>query len=370
MAKLTLKNVSKQYPTGKKALVDFSLEVPEKEFIVIVGPSGCGKTTLLRLIAGLESVSKGEIYMDDVLVNKVKPKDRSVTLVFQNYALFPYMTAYENIAFGLKISGMSKEETDAKVMEAANILGIRNELQFRPRSLSGGQRQRVALGRAMVRSPKFFLLDEPLSNLDAKLRAEMRTQIAELYDRLDATFIYVTHDQVEAMTMGNRIVVINDGVMQQIGTPTEIYDRPANKFVAGFIGYPEINFLYGVLLDEGENVRLTMCGEKIYLPHDMFERADKSLLDGKRGVIVGIRPEDVLISSEPNENFHVVNAVVRSVDVLGHDYIVYTKVGGANVTLKTAEPVKRGSKIMISIDKRRMCFFSAVTGKNIIDYGT
>ena len=353
MSELILKNVSKVYPTGKTAIADFCLQSSGKEFIVIVGPSGCGKTTLLRLIAGLENATKGDIIMDGVKVNKLKPKDRSVTIVFQNYALFPYMTAYDNMAFELKIKGVDKKERDKKVMEAAEILGLKSELKYRPRSLSGGQRQRVALGRAMVVSPKFFLLDEPLSNLDAKLRAEMRSQIIDLYEKLDATFVYVTHDQVEAMTMGTRIAVICDGVMQQIGTPSEIYDHPKNKFVASFIGSPEMNFLYGVLLKEAGGVKLTVCGEKIMLPQEMFDKVDESYL---------------VIAFGEGENFHSVQAVVKGADVLGRDLIVYTKVRGASVTIKTTVPVKRGDKLNIAFDKSRMHFFSAVTGMNIMNY--
>ena len=354
MSTLTLNNVSKVYQTGKTAIADLNLSSMGKEFLVVVGPSGCGKTTLLRLIAGLETATKGDILMDEIRVN----------------LSLPHMSAYDNIAFELKIKKTPKQEIEKKVMEAADILGIRNELKYRPRSLSGGQCQRVALGRAMVSRPKFFLLDEPLSNLDAKLRAEMRSEIMNLYEKLDATFIYVTHDQIEAMTMGSRMVVLNDGVMQQIGTPSEIYNHPINKFVAGFIGSPEMNFLYGVLLNKDNGVCLTVCGEKIILPGRLFDRADKSYLDGKRGVIAGIRPEDIVVFPEKSDNLYEVKAAVKGVDVLGKEMIVYTKVGGASVAVKTTIPVKKGDNIKIAFDIERMHFFSAVTGMNIIDYGT
>jgi multiple sugar transport system ATP-binding protein len=243
MAKVTLKDVYKIYPNNVVAVNDFNLEIADKEFIVLVGPSGCGKSTTLRMIAGLEDISKGEIYIGDRLVNDVPPKDRDIAMVFQNYALYPHMTVYENMAFGLKLRKVPKREIDAKVREAAKILNIEGLLNRKPKALSGGQRQRVALGRAIVRNPQVFLMDEPLSNLDAKLRTQMRTEILKLHQRLNTTFIYVTHDQTEAMTMGDRIVVMKDGLVQQIASPKEIFDHPKNLFVAGFIGSPPMNFI-------------------------------------------------------------------------------------------------------------------------------
>ncbi|MCH5164202.1 MAG: ATP-binding cassette domain-containing protein [Clostridiales bacterium] len=363
MASLTLKNVYKEYDNGKKALSDFSIDIAQKEFVVIVGPSGCGKTTLLRLVAGLSKATGGEILMDGVVVNNVKPKDRSVTLVFQNYALFPYMTAYDNIAFGLKIAGMDKKEIDVKVKEAAKILGIESELSSKPRELSGGQCQRVALGRAMVSNPKFFLLDEPLSNLDAKLRAEMRAQITELYEKLDATFIYVTHDQVEAMTMGTRIAVIDGGVLQQFDTPRRVYEHPANKFVASFIGSPEMNLLDSVLKKEGDKVRLTTCRQKLYLPLEMFEGVEEKFLSGNIGVTIGIRPEDIIILPKTTDAQNL-KVNVKNSEFLGNQMLVHAMLGGETITIKTTEQVTKG-KLAITFDINKLHFFSAKSGRNI-----
>ena len=254
MASLNLKDIYKVYPSGVVAVTDFSLDIEDKEFIVFVGPSGCGKSTTLRMIAGLEEISDGELYIDGKLMNNVQPKDRDIAMVFQNYALYPHMTVYDNMAFGLKLRKKPKEEIDEKVRGAARILGLESYLQRKPKALSGGQRQRVALGRAIVREPKVFLLDEPLSNLDAKLRAQMRTEITKIHHRLATTFIYVTHDQVEAMTMGTRIVVMKDGYIQQVDAPQKLYDYPANLFVAGFIGTPQMNFFDAVLTSDGKTV--------------------------------------------------------------------------------------------------------------------
>ena len=256
MASLLLKGIYKVYPSGVTAVTDFNLDIKDKEFIVFVGPSGCGKSTTLRMIAGLEEISKGELYIDGKLVNDVVPKDRDIAMVFQNYALYPHMTVYDNMAFGLKLRKVPKQIIDERVKEAAAILGITDYLTRKPKALSGGQRQRVALGRAIVREPKVFLLDEPLSNLDAKLRAQMRTEISKLHARLATTFIYVTHDQVEAMTMGTRIVVMKDGFMQQVDTPQNLYDYPINQFVAGFIGTPQMNFFpASCSREKGEGLR-------------------------------------------------------------------------------------------------------------------
>ena len=247
MANLSLKHIYKVYPGDVTAVKDFNLEIADKEFIVFVGPSGCGKSTTLRMIAGLEEISKGELYIGDRLVNEVEPKERDIAMVFQSYALYPHMTVYDNMAFGLKLRKVPKDEIDKKVKDAAKILDIEHLLDRKPKALSGGQRQRVALGRAIVREPKVFLMDEPLSNLDAKLRVQMRTEISKLHQRLQTTFIYVTHDQVEAMTMGTRIVVMKDGIVQQVDSPQEIYNNPANIFVAGFIGSPQMNFIDGTI---------------------------------------------------------------------------------------------------------------------------
>ena len=266
MASLSLKNVTKKYPNGFVAVKDFNLEIADKEFIIFVGPSGCGKSTTLRMIAGLEDITSGELYIDGKLMNDVEPKDRDIAMVFQNYALYPHMTVYDNMAFGLKLRKMPKDEIDRLVQEAAKILDLSHLLDRKPKALSGGQRQRVAMGRAIVRNPKVFLMDEPLSNLDAKLRGQMRIEISKLHQRLGTTIIYVTHDQTEAMTLGTRIVVMKDGLVQQVDTPQNLYDKPANKFVAGFIGAPQMNLLDSAVSKSGSSVTLTFAGNTIVLP--------------------------------------------------------------------------------------------------------
>ena len=262
MASISLKGIYKIYPGDVTAVSDFNLEIEDKEFIILVGPSGCGKSTTLRMIAGLEEISKGELYIGDRLVNDVPPKDRDIAMVFQNYALYPHMTVYKNMAFGLELRKTPKDEIDKRVREAARVLDIEHLLDRKPKALSGGQRQRVALGRAMVRNPAVFLLDEPLSNLDAKLRTSMRTEIIKLHQKLGTTFIYVTHDQTEAMTMGDRIVVMKDGLIQQVDTPQNLYDYPCNMFVGGFIGSPQMNFLDATLVKEGSNYYVDLGGDK------------------------------------------------------------------------------------------------------------
>ena len=297
MSGLLLKGINKVYPSGVQAVFDFCLDIRDKEFIVLVGPSGCGKSTTLRMIAGLEEISSGELYIDGKLVNDVVPKDRDIAMVFQNYALYPHMTVYDNMAFGLKLRKVHKDIIDQKVKAAAEILGITDYLTRKPKALSGGQRQRVALGRTIVREPKVFLLDEPLSNLDAKLRASMRTEISKLHARLATTFIYVTHDQVEAMTMGTRIVVMKDGFMQQVDTPQNLYDYPVNLFVAGFIGTPQMNFFKGShLVKEDDGVYVTFVGNnKIKLPEEIVARIKDidEYLNTDKEVTLGVRPEDI-----------------------------------------------------------------------------
>ena len=265
MASISLKGIYKIYPGDVTAVSDFNLEIEDKEFIILVGPSGCGKSTTLRMIAGLEEISKGELYIGDRLVNDVPPKDRDIAMVFQNYALYPHMTVYKNMAFGLELRKTPKDEIDKRVREAARVLDIEHLLDRKPKALSGGQRQRVALGRAMVRNPAVFLLDEPLSNLDAKLRTSMRTEIIKLHQKLGTTFIYVTHDQTEAMTMGDRIVVMKDGIIQQVDTPQNLYDYPCNMFVGGFIGSPQMNFLDATLVKEGSNYYVDLGGDKLLI---------------------------------------------------------------------------------------------------------
>ncbi len=327
MSSLNLKNIYKVYPSGVTAVTDFNLDIEDKEFIVFVGPSGCGKSTTLRMIAGLEEISSGELYIDGALVNTRAPKDRDIAMVFQNYALYPHMTVYENMAFGLKLRKMPKAEIDQRVKEAARILGIEMYLSRKPKALSGGQRQRVALGRAIVREPKVFLLDEPLSNLDAKLRSQMRTEITKLHNRLATTFIYVTHDQVEAMTMGTRIVVMKDGFMQQVDTPMNLYDYPINQFVAGFIGTPQMNFYTGKLTGTKTKVNVEFGLNKIALPKekvDLIVNLDKYLNTGKE-IVIGVRPEDI---SDAEEAIGAAKAQVIDVDVdvveaLGAETLLY-----------------------------------------------
>lgn len=367
MSTVTLKNVYKIYDNKdtkketKPAVSDFSMHIEDKEFIVFVGPSGCGKSTTLRMIAGLEQITDGEIYIDDVLVNDVAPKDRDIAMVFQNYALYPHMSVYDNMAFGLRLRKvpdikrnrkgepildkagnerpvmrkLTEAEIKEKVMEAAKILAIEEYLERKPKALSGGQRQRVALGRTIVRKPKVFLLDEPLSNLDAKLRSAMRSEIIKLHERLGATFIYVTHDQVEAMTMGTRIVVMKDGFTQQIGTPQELYDYPVNTFVAGFIGTPQINFFEGRLTKDG---RLTFANnQEIVLSKETVEKFDEEKIGEGIDVIMGIRPGDLkLVESKEKET--TVAARVEVVEALGNETIVYS-----NLDLESAETLERSS---------------------------
>ena len=295
MANLKLKHIYKVYPNGVKAVNDFTMDIEDKEFIVFVGPSGCGKSTTLRMIAGIEEITAGELYIGDEYVNYVEPKNRDIAMVFQNYALYPHMTVYDNMAFGLKLHKVPKKEVDRRVREAAEILGITEYLDRKPKAMSGGQRQRVALGRAIVREPKVFLLDEPLSNLDAKLRTAMRSEICKLHRKLQTTFIYVTHDQTEAMTMGTKIVVMKDGFVQQIDTPRNLYRYPQNKFVAGFIGTPQMNFFEGTLEKTDDKVKVKIDGTpfEIDAPADYFIKVGKKYLDGKRRVILGLRPEHI-----------------------------------------------------------------------------
>ena len=329
MSGLLLKGINKVYPSGVQAVFDFCLDIRDKEFIVLVGPSGCGKSTTLRMIAGLEEISSGELYIDGKLVNDVVPKDRDIAMVFQNYALYPHMTVYDNMAFGLKLRKVPKEIIDQKVKAAAEILGITDYLSRKPKALSGGQRQRVALGRTIVREPKVFLLDEPLSNLDAKLRASMRTEISKLHARLATTFIYVTHDQVEAMTMGTRIVVMKDGFMQQVDTPQNLYDYPVNLFVAGFIGTPQMNFFKESTLSSSEGrVYVEFVGNnKILLPKSVAARIKNinEYLDTGKKITLGVRPEDIhqdqmFISNSPET---VIKARVEVIEKLGAETQIY-----------------------------------------------
>ena len=300
MASLSLENISKIYPNGFEAVKDFNLEIEDKDFIIFVGPSGCGKSTTLRMIAGLEDISLGTLKIDDKVVNDVEAKDRDIAMVFQSYALYPHLSVYDNMAFGLKLKKVPKDVIDEKVKYAAKILDLEKLLDRKPKALSGGQRQRVAMGRAIVREPKVFLMDEPLSNLDAKLRVQMRTEISKLHERLGATMIYVTHDQTEAMTLGTKIVVMKDGIVQQVDTPQNLYNYPKNKFVAGFIGSPQMNFIDTTVCKKGDKVTLKVGNYELELP----EAKGKVLVDsgyvGKE-VSMGIRPEDVYDLSESDK---------------------------------------------------------------------
>ncbi len=330
MSGLLLKGINKVYPGGNQAVFNFCLDIRDKEFIVFVGPSGCGKSTTLRMIAGLEEISSGELYIDGKLVNDVVPKDRDIAMVFQNYALYPHMSVYDNMAFGLKLRKVPKDVINEKVKAAAEILGITDYLSRKPKALSGGQRQRVALGRTIVREPKVFLLDEPLSNLDAKLRAQMRTEISKLHVRLATTFIYVTHDQIEAMTMGTRIVVMKDGFMQQVDTPQNLYDYPINLFVAGFIGTPQMNFFKKSTITQDESGKVYVNfigGNKIVLPKSMVAKIKnfEEYVNTDKLVTLGVRPEDIheddlFISNSPET---VVKAKIEVIEKLGAETQIY-----------------------------------------------
>ena len=363
MAKVSLQHIYKIYDGGVTAVTDFNLEIEDKEFIILVGPSGCGKSTTLRMIAGLEDISKGELYIGDMLANDVAPKDRDIAMVFQNYALYPHMTVYDNMAFGLKLRKMPKEEIARRVGEAARILGIEEYLDRKPKALSGGQRQRVALGRAIVRDPKVFLLDEPLSNLDAKLRANMRTEISKLYQRLGTTFIYVTHDQTEAMTMGTRIVVMKDGFIQQVDTPQHLYDMPCNEFVAGFIGSPQMNFVDAKLVKEGGKFALKFDEYTITLPESKNKNNCLEPYAGK-DVRFGIRPEHV--HDEPDFLAKSTNKIKANVDVtelMGAEIYLYVNIGGIPITARV-EPTstaKPGDNIEIAFDLEKLHIFDKDT---------
>jgi multiple sugar transport system ATP-binding protein len=339
MARVELKNVKKVYPGGVEAVKGADLTIEDKEFVVLVGPSGCGKSTTLRMIAGLEEISGGEIYIGDTLVNDVPPKNRDIAMVFQNYALYPHMTVYKNMAFGLILRKYPKKEIESRVRDAARILGIEELLERKPKALSGGQRQRVAVGRAIVRQPKVFLFDEPLSNLDAKLRVQMRAEINKLHTRLQSTMIYVTHDQVEAMTMGDRIVVMLDGVIQQVATPIELYNKPVNRFVAGFIGSPPMNFLNGHLQAENGSVRFYDDSKTVKLTIDP---AHQSALSGYVGkpIIFGIRPEDMHANIDQKAvEGKSLSAKVEVVEPMGSETYLHLALQGQMMTARVRPDV-------------------------------
>ena len=333
MANVTFKNITKAYDKSVIAVDNFNLEINDREFVVFVGPSGCGKSTTLRMVAGLEEITTGEFFIDGNLVNTVPPKDRDIAMVFQNYALYPHMTVYENLAFALKIKNEKKEIIDQKVNQAAEILGITPLLKRKPKALSGGQRQRVAIGRAIVRHPKVFLMDEPLSNLDAKLRNQMRTEIIKLRERVDTTFIYVTHDQTEAMTLGDRIVIMKDGHIQQIGASQEVYEKPANKFVAGFIGTPQMNFLPAELVFSGGKYSIHTCGVKID-PGADTEEILRFREQGPGKVTLGIRPEHVRVVPEGTPGS--ISAEVDVCEMMGGEMHLHLSVGTSDVIIRVS----------------------------------
>ena len=369
MASLSLKNICQRYPNGFEAVKDFNLEIADKEFIIFVGPSGCGKSTTLRMIAGLEDISSGELYIGGRKVNDVEPKDRDIAMVFQNYALYPHMTVYDNMAFGLKLRKVPKAEIDKLVHEAAKILGIEQLLDRKPKALSGGQRQRVAMGRAIVRNPKVFLMDEPLSNLDAKLRVQMRIEIQKLHQRLQATIIYVTHDQTEAMTLGTRIVVLKDGIIQQVDTPQNLYDRPCNVFVAGFIGSPQMNLVDARVVQSGDDVVLMFGSNSVKLPEGKGKRLIETGYVDKT-VVMGIRPEDLsdsemIINAAPDS---VIDANIKVYELLGAEVYLYFDIDNVSCTARvnprtTARP---GDTIKLGVDMTKLHIFDKETEQVIL----
>lgn len=371
MATVKLKDICKVYDNGYQAAKDVNIDIKDKEFIVLVGPSGCGKSTTLRMIAGLEDITSGELSIDGKVVNDVEPKDRDIAMVFQNYALYPHMTVYDNMSFALKLRKMDKKEIDKKVRETAKILQLETQLDKKPKALSGGQRQRVALGRAIVRNPKVFLMDEPLSNLDAKLRTEMRAQISKLHKDLGATFIYVTHDQVEAMTMGDRIVVMKDGLVQQINEPKALYDNPANKFVAEFIGSPQMNFLDVELISQGDDVYAKLVGkdDKFYVPGGKAAYLkEKGYLN--KVVTMGIRPEDihrekVFLNMSPDTQFDA-SVVIR--ELMGSEIFAYFDFKGIQLIAKFdgRNDVESGQELTLAFDMNRSHFFDKETEESIL----
>ena len=368
MAEVILKNVNKKFDGGNLAVKDINIEIKDKEFAILVGPSGCGKTTTLRMIAGLEDITTGELFIDSRKVNDIPPKDRDIAMVFQNYALYPHMSVYDNMAFGLKMRKYNKNEINQRVNEAAKILGLEDYLDRKPKALSGGQRQRVALGRAIVRKPRVFLFDEPLSNLDAKLRVQMRTEISKLHRKLQATMIYVTHDQTEAMTMGEKIIVMKDGLVQQIDTPLNIYNSPSNKFVAGFIGSPSMNFIEGELLND-DGIKFISKNKQL-----IVQLNEKRFVNLKNWVNtktwLGIRPEDIYSSNGNNiyGDFSEFEAPIDVVEPLGNEVLIYFNIENVQCVARiqareipATETIKK-----LKIDNQNIRFFDLETEKRII----
>lgn len=371
MASIQLEHITKQYPNGFQAVKDFNLDIKDQEFIIFVGPSGCGKSTTLRMIAGLEDISGGTLKIDGKVMNDVEPKDRDIAMVFQNYALYPHMTVYDNMAFGLKIKKVPKDEIDKKVREAANILDLSKLLDRKPKALSGGQRQRVAMGRAIVRNPKVFLMDEPLSNLDAKLRVQMRIEISKLHDRLGATMIYVTHDQTEAMTLGTRIVVMKDGVVQQVDTPQNLYQNPCNQFVAGFIGSPEMNFLDAKLSKSGDTLLADIGGAKLVVPASKAKVLEEQGYVNKT-VVFGIRPEDIydsqiMVDSINSQN--VIEAKIHVYELLGAEVFLYFDYDNTEITARVdpRTTLRTGDTAKFAFDMEKAHFFDKDTELTIVN---
>lgn len=368
MASLSLKSINKTYPNGFVAVHDFNLEIADKEFIIFVGPSGCGKSTTLRMVAGLEEITSGELWIGDRMVNDVEPKDRDIAMVFQNYALYPHMSVYDNMAFGLKLRKTPKEQIDKLVHEAAKILDIEHLLDRKPKALSGGQRQRVAMGRAIVRDPKVFLMDEPLSNLDAKLRVQMRIEISKLHQRLETTIVYVTHDQTEAMTLGTRIVVMKDGFIQQVDSPQNLYASPQNLFVAGFVGSPQMNIIEAKVAKSGSDVMLMFGSHSIKVPEGKAKKLIDAGYDGK-AVMLGLRPEDIhdeqvfLESSKDS----VIDATIKVYELLGAEVFLYFAIDQFEFTARvnprtTARP---GDTVKFAFDLSKMHLFDKETEQAI-----
>ena len=364
MASITFKHVNKTYPGNVTVVPDLNLEIQDKEFVILVGPSGCGKSTTLRMIAGLEDISSGELYIGDRLVNDVAPKDRDIAMVFQNYALYPHMTVYKNIAFGLIQKKVPKDEIDRRVHEAARALDLEHLLNRKPKALSGGQRQRVTLGRAMVRNPAVFLLDEPLSNLDAKLRTAMRSEISRLHKRLQTTFVYVTHDQTEAMTMGDRIVVMKDGVIQQNDAPQVLYDYPCNLFVAGFIGSPQMNFLDAVISKQGDGYAAQVCGSTVALLPRMNEAVAPYV--GKT-VVLGIRPEDIIAADAGQGAGSGMTSTVEIAELMGAEISLHVDCQGSRMVIRTEPTFKgrEGDTAMLTFKTEKIHLFDKETEQAI-----
>lgn len=368
MAEIKLRDVNKKYDNGYHAVHDFNLEIDDKEFIIFVGPSGCGKSTTLRMIAGLEDISSGDLLIDGKRMNDVEAKDRDIAMVFQNYALYPHMTVYDNMAFSMNLHKVPKDEIDKAVRHAAKILDLDKLLDRKPAQLSGGQRQRVAMGRAIVRNPKVFLMDEPLSNLDAKLRVQMRTEISKLHDELGATIIYVTHDQTEAMTLGTRIVVMKDGIVQQIDSPEHLYDHPVNQFVAGFIGSPQMNFIDAEISEKGDDLVATVQGADQIIPPTLAKALRAGNYVGKT-VVLGIRPEDlydaqVMLETLPSDS---IKADINMHEMLGSERYLYFDIDGQQMTARvdSRSNARTGDQIDFVLDMQKSHFFDKDSGISI-----